>query len=229
MLILASCIQNSLLSLSCIPASWFQMESHYSPVPPLPPHGGVGVLNLRIVCSWSPPSEHHFTFILESAQFTDPRHVVLPESRKDPSAYSPVLTWADQPFNLLSLYSFLLSWRMIPLLMLFLSQAFISSGILFPSTNFCLLKWRWVWRWVWASLGWVTSQCALVGWTARGQCFAAYWFLEEKRWQTQNKTNQPIRSCSKHCLCLLSVGILAVLDKVTAKGWALEPRLFIQV
>lgn len=46
---------------------------------------------------------------------------------------------------------------------------------------------------------------------------------------TDTETSQPTESCFKHCLCLLSVKILAVFDKVTAKGWALEHRLFVQV
>lgn len=43
------------------------------------------------------------------------RHVALPESRRDPSADSQALSWADQPFSLLSLYSPQTSWRMGPL------------------------------------------------------------------------------------------------------------------
>ena len=33
----------------------------------------------------------------------------------------------------------------------------------------------------------------------------------------------------KHCLCLLLMKVMTVLDKVTAKGWGLESRLFIKV
>lgn len=68
--------------------------------------------------------------------------------------------------------------------------------------------------------GWLTSQRSV---------FECLLIPGREKVTDTNKTNQPVRSCFKHCLCLLSVKILAVLDKVTAKGWALEPRLFIQI
>lgn len=68
--------------------------------------------------------------------------------------------------SVLSLDSPLMSQRTDPLFCC-LSLARHSSplsGILFPSTSFCLLKCRWVWRWAWASIGRIPSQCAL--WSA---------------------------------------------------------------
>lgn len=72
------------------------------------------------------------------------------------------------------------------------------------------------------------SQCALC--LTEQQEVIVCCLLIPGREKVADTQNQPTnRKLFQTLLCLLSVKILAVLDKVTAKGWALERRLFVQV
>lgn len=77
-------------------------------------------------------------------------------------------------------------------------------------------------------MGRATSQCALCL-IEQQEVIVCCLLIPGREKVKDTKNSQPIESCFKHCLCLLSVKILAVLDKVTAKGWALGCRLFVQV
>ena len=70
------------------------------------------------------------------------------------------------------------------------------------------------------------SQSSVVGWGSEVNVLV---LATGKQKVADTKSVTETESYFKHCLCLLLMKVMTVLDKVTAKGWGLESRLFIKV
>lgn len=81
-------------------------------------------------------------------------------------------------------------------------------------------------RWNWATCrqGHLPSPL----WLAEGSEVNVVVLATGKQKVADTKSVTETESYFKHCLCLLLRKVMTVLDKVTAKGWGLESRLFIK-
>ena len=82
-------------------------------------------------------------------------------------------------------------------------------------------------RWNWATCrqGHLPSPL----WLAEGSEVNVVVLATGKQKVADTKSVMETECYFKHCLCLLLREVMTVLDKVTAKGWGLESRLFIKV
>lgn len=82
-------------------------------------------------------------------------------------------------------------------------------------------------RWSWATCRQGHLPSAL--WLAEGSEVNVLVLTSGKQKVADTKSVTETESYFKHRLCLLLMKVMTVLDKVTAKGWGLESRLFIKV